>query len=117
MSYTIELRNEKGEICKLLSQQHLGGGTYQLGGTEDARFNITYNYAGHFYHVMGEKGIRTIYGIKALDSIPFLANAARALRNDVDDDYWKPTEGNARQAILTLINMASQCPDGVWAGD
>ncbi len=117
MSYNIRLQNEAGEICKFKTRQNLDGDTYQLGGTEEARFNITYNYAGHFYHVMGEKGIRTIYGIKALDSIPFLANAARALRNDVDDDYWKPTEGNARRAILTLINMASQCPDGIWSGD
>jgi hypothetical protein len=34
------------------------------------------------------------------DSIPVLSLAAAQLQNDVDDDYWKPTEGNAKRALL-----------------
>ena len=39
------------------------------------------------------------------------------LGDDVDDDYWKPTEGNAKRALYGLLAMAQMRPDGVWGGD
>jgi len=35
----------------------------------------------------------------------------------VDDDYWKSTEGNAKDALKNLLKLAELAPDGVWNGD
>ena len=51
------------------------------------------------------------------DSIPVLQQAADALSGDADDDYWAATEGNAKLALLQLIELAKMAPDGVWDGD
>jgi hypothetical protein len=51
------------------------------------------------------------------ESIPVLQAAADQLGNDIDEDYWKPTEGNAKAALLQLIALAKMRPDGVWEGD
>lgn len=32
-------------------------------------------------------------------------------------DYWKVTAANAYEAILELICMAKECPEGIWNGD
>ena len=32
-------------------------------------------------------------------------------------DYWQATAKNASNAIQSLIEMAKECPDGVWNGD
>lgn len=37
--------------------------------------------------------------------------------DDVDDNYWEPTEGNAKRALAGLLAFAQMRPDGVWAGD
>ena len=79
MSYDIYLKNEKGEYLKVDKPHMLRGGTYAMGGTQNCWLNITYNYAPHYYRVFGEKGIRTIYGMKAEDSIPALQEAADTL--------------------------------------
>lgn len=93
------------------------GGTYAVGGTQEAWLNITYNYAEHFYNVLGEKGIRTIYGMTGAESIPLLKAAMEKLGDDVDEDYWKSTEGNAKAALAGLLALAQMRPDGVWDGD
>lgn len=95
------------------------GGTYAIGGTTELWLNVTYNYAQFYYRddVFGEKGIRTIYGMTGAESIPILKKAIAALGDDVDDDYWKPTEGNAKLPLTQLLAFAQMRPDGVWAGD
>ena len=50
-------------------------------------------------------------------SIPILQDAINKLGNDVDDDYWKSTEGNAKRALCQLLSFAQMRPDGVWNGD
>ena len=65
----------------------------------------------------GEKGIRTIYGMTGEESIPVLAAAVAQLGGDVHPDYWEPTEGNARNALLDLLALARLRPEGVWDGD
>lgn len=37
--------------------------------------------------------------------------------DEVSGDYWEPTEGNAKRALLQLLAMARMRPDGVWNGD
>jgi hypothetical protein len=43
--------------------------------------------------------------------------AIAKLNDDVDQNYWKPTEGNAKKALTQLLALAKMRPDGVWRGD
>ena len=100
MSYDISLKDPVTKETLRVDEPHfMTGGTYQVGGTHELWLNITYNY-GQFYRqndVFGQEGIRTIYGMTGAESIPVLEKAAAALGNDVADDYWEPTEGNAKK--------------------
>ena len=117
MSYDIRLENAvTGKVLMLDNVHHMRGATYVMGGTREASMSVTHNYAKHF-HVFGPKGIREIYGKTGAESIPMLKEAISLLGDDVDDDYWKPTEGNAKQALMQLLALAQMRPDGVWNGD
>jgi hypothetical protein len=118
MSYDIDLIDPLTEqVLELDSPHQMKGGTYAFGGTSEASLNITYNYGKHYYRVLGEKGIRSIYGMTGAESISILKKAADELGDDINEDYWQPTEGNAKRALLQLISLAQLRPDGVWAGD
>ena len=118
MSYDIRLQDPVTKDTIALDAPHdMRGGTYCCGGSSEAWLNITYNYAPHFYRTLGGKGVRTIYGMTGAESVPVLKAAAAQLGDDADDDYWKPTEGNAKRALLQLLALARMRPDGVWAGD
>ena len=120
MSYDISLRDPVTHEEIEVDEPHLmRGGTYQIGGCQTLWLNITYNY-GLYYRredVLGEKGIRAIYGMTGTESIPILEKAAAVLGDDIDPDYWTPTEGNAKRPLLQLIAMARMRPDGIWDGD
>lgn len=116
MSYDISLS------CELSEPHRLRGGTYAVGGTTDASLNITYNYAPQFRRVLGDKGIRTIYGMSADESLGVLAAAVVMLDDDKDEDYWKATDGNAKAALLDLMSLAMMAirqgdGDAIWSGD
>ena len=118
MSYDISLRDPvTREVLRLGSPHEMAGGAYCAGGTDEAWLNVTYNYAPHFRRVLGERGIRTIYGMTGAESIPVLEVAAAKLADDASDDYWDATEGNAKRALLQLAALARLRPDGVWDGD
>jgi hypothetical protein len=118
MSYDIYLRYQDGGRAYLSQQHTITGGTYVLGGTDEAWLNVTYNYASHFEAVLGPVGIRSIYGLEAKESIPILKAAAKKLRGRPSRDYWEPTEGNAKKALLDLVRLAKIAPSGtVWDGD
>ena len=118
MSYDIKLVHPVTKEVLYLDAPHaMRGGTYEAGGTTKCWLNVTYNYGQHFRDVLGEYGIRFIYGMTGADSIPVLKAAAEKLGDDVDEDYWKPTEGNAKAVLLQLIALAQLRPDGIWAGD
>ncbi len=118
MSYDIELTDPKtGEICMLDERHQLRGGTYCIGGTDLAELNVTYNYSEHFYRVMGEKGIRSIYGLTGEQSVSVLKSAIEQLGDDVSRNYWDATEGNAKAALRNLLTLAEMAPHGVWKGD
>lgn len=117
MSYNIGLNDPvTGKQLTLDHPHQMRGGTYCADGSREAHLNVTYNYSKH-YDGLGEDGIRTIYGKTGAESIPMLDAAIAALDDDVDDDYWKPTEGNAKRALCQLRALAAMRPDGVWAGD
>jgi hypothetical protein len=117
MSYDISLLDASGKVVEFEEPVDIRGGTYCAGGTFTAWLNVTYNYAPHFYRVLGEKGIRSIYGLTGLQSLPLLDAAIEALADDVDDDYWTPTEGNAKESLKNLRWLASKAPSATWDGD
>jgi hypothetical protein len=94
MSYDNSLIDPVTKQTIVLTEPHqLRGGTYQMGGTQEAWLNVTYNYSKHFYRVFPARenngGIRFIYGLTGAESIPILKAAIKQLGDDVDDDYWK----------------------------
>jgi hypothetical protein len=119
MSYDIELVHPVTGQTMLLDQPHqMKGGTYCWGGTRNAELNITYNYAKHYCRVLDAiHGIRIIYDMTGAQSIPILDRAIAALGDDVTSDYWEPTEGNAKAALIQLRTLASMRPNGIWKGD
>ena len=40
-----------------------------------------------------------------------------ALHLNVSNNYWEPTEGNVKVALLQLLELAKMRPDGIWDGD
>lgn len=118
MSYDIYMCDPvtKTELC-FDAPHSMRGGTYAPGGTDKAWLNVTYNYGTHFDRLFGDKGIRVIYGMTGADSIPILESGIARLNNDVDPDYWRPTEGNARRSLEHLLTIARAFPGGVWDGD
>ena len=118
MSYDIRLKDPIAKETLILDAPHdMRGGTYRIGGTDECWLNVTYNYSKHYKRVFGEKGIRTIYGMTGAESIPVLKAAIERLGDDVSPNYWEPTEGNAKIALLQLLALAQLRPDGVWDGD
>lgn len=118
MSYDISLVDAvTGETLTTNSAHEIRGGTYAVGGTRELWLNITWNYGHHFRRVMGEGGIRTIYGLSGAASISVLQKAIDGLGDDVDENYWTDTEGNAKRALLSLRAFAELRPDGIWRGD
>ena len=118
MSYDISLHDPVTREVLYADMPHdMRGGIYCAGGTRELWLNVTYNYAPHFKRVLGERGVRTIYGMTGAESITVLEAASARLADDVSDDYWEPTEGNAKRALLQLAAMARLRPDGIWDGD
>lgn len=137
MSYDIELVDPvTRKTLQLDAPHHMRGGTYAIGGTTEARLNVTYNYFPQFARVFADshelraqapdwmhadrmpvRGIRTIYGLTGAESLPVLDAAIAQLGNDVHENYWQATDGNAKRALVQLRTLAAMRPDGVWSGD
>ena len=118
MSYDIELKCPVTKKTIDFDFTHqIKGGTYAIGGSDKAELNITYNYSPIFYKLFPEEGIRSLYGLSGAESIPMLMKAIDKLKDDVSDNYWECTEGNAKIALYQLLSFAKLRPDGVWAGD
>ena len=118
MSYDIEMIGADGVVLRFKEKHSYAGGTYMVGGTDEARFNITYNYCKFYYDTIDpELGIRWIYGKTGTEVMPALCNAVQRLGIDRDDNYWNATPGNAGFALLALIAFCVEFPDGVFNGD
>lgn len=118
MSYDIYLLDPvTKETIEFDFEHQIKGGTYAVGGTSRAWLNVAYNYSSIFYKVLGEKGIRTIYGLTGAEALPLLNEAIGKLKDDVHPDYWTATEGNAKRALYGLRSFATLRPDGVFNGD
>ena len=114
MSYDCYLNDPvTGETLTVDFRHQIAGGIRAVDGTNYLWLNITFNYAKHFSRVM-PKGLDSIEGKSGAVSIPILERAIAQLKDDVDDDYWNPTEGNAKRALCGLLALAKLRPDGVW---
>lgn len=138
MSYDISLVDPvTKETLELDAPHQIKGGTYAIGGTNEAELNITYNYA-RWYRMEGvfpkreQGGVRSIYGMTGAESIPVLKQAIAALENSDQEltakeqaeyerkgttGYWMPTKANAIRPLYGLLAFAQMRPDGIWDGD
>ena len=126
MSYDINLLDPiTKEVIEINDAHFLRGGTYKVGGSKELTLNITYNYSKILHRVIQPKntpseyktGIRSLYGITALEAVPILEAAISNLKDDVDEDYWKATEGNTKRALNNLLTMCKMRPDAIIEGD
>lgn len=118
MSYDIDLKDPVSKETIELDEPHaMKGGAYRVGSNKELHLTITYNYSEFLYNAFGEKGIRGIYGMTGLESIPVLDKAINKLGDDAHTDYWQRSEGNTKRALIKLLTMAKLRPDGVWDGD
>jgi hypothetical protein len=109
MSYDISLQDaETGESCTV--RRHCEGGTYALGGTDEAELNVTYNYASHF-------NFPGLDGKTAGETRAELRDAVLQLGTQRDPDYWASTPGNCGHTCELLLRWAIEHPDAVWVVD
>ena len=110
------------KVLETEEKHQIKGGTYYVGGTTAMTLNVTYNYSdiinkkfkeleidneigSYAYYLNGKTGAETIEPLKKIIA---------SLKDDVDEDYWKATEGNAKRALCGLLAFAQMRPDGVW---
>ena len=112
MSYDIYFTDPVSRKTIELNDVHfMRGGTYAVGGTKDLHFNITYNYARNY--AKHNFSIEDLIDKTALEAIPELKRVIALLGDDVSDDYWEATDGNAKRALISLLTMAKMRPDAV----
>jgi len=111
MSYDLRFVTPKGRTAKLRRKHNFQGGTYCVGGTDSARFNITYNYGGILRMVFGPDGIRWLYSKTATEVKASCLDAMGKLDSSkVSSDYWLSTEGNVYTALSALAQIADMVP-------
>lgn len=109
MSWWVSVNDpETGEPISVESFEE--GGTQVMGGSTEADLNITYNYSPHYYRVLtgSNDGLRGLDGWTAARALPVLVAGVAELSEDIDDDYWAATEGNARRALDILRGWCEQ---------
>ncbi|MGI9345523.1 MAG: hypothetical protein ACR2PW_04580 [Gammaproteobacteria bacterium] len=110
MSYWIYLEDHDGNTLPV--EHHSEGGTYVLGGVPEAELNVTYNYSERY----SEHGfsLRDLEGKTGAETADQLLNLVAKMGTDLDNDYWKPTSGNAGHALSILAKWAREHPAGIW---
>ena len=125
MSYGISIVNPKSGETMMTSEPHtFVGGTYSP-NSKELWMNITFNYYPFFNreNVFGDGGIKNLNGLQVSDAIPLVHKAVHNLREedlnadgslyDGDaDDYWAPTERNARKSLEVLLGLLILSPAG-----
>ena len=110
MSYDISIYNPNPDGDPIFSpiKHDIRGGTYVLGGTNHLEYNITFNYSNHFQKAFQhEDGIKILDGMSCMEAIPLIVEAMHRLGDDVVEDYWELTEGNAKKALDGLLHLAA----------
>lgn len=113
---TVVYKDTKEDV-KLDKPIDIRGGTYNMFGTNELWLNVTYNYS-QFYRKKLPESLRTLDGMDVKESIPILQDLANSLGDDKTSNYWEPTEGNAKAAILKLLKLAELAPENtMWEVD
>lgn len=105
MSWWVSLRDDDETCCKvpLFSE----GGTYSVGGSDEAELSVTYNYGREF-------AFGSLDGMTGEKSIPLLQEAVARLGTVRVPDYWDPTPGNVGHACNLLLSWARLHPKAKW---
>lgn len=104
--------------CKLREPHTFTGGISAIGGKYLPELSITWNYGAFFRDYLGKKGIRSLYGKTASEVIDILDHVIPIMGGDADGDYWAYIEGNTKQALINLRDLAKLCPpDAELSGD
>jgi len=111
VSYWVSLINNKGDIVEV--ENHSEGGTFVVGGTNEADLNITYNYGKYTWKYLKE-GLKSLNNKKAKNFIPTFEKAVKELGTKRDNDYWKPTKGNVGYMFNILLKWARQYPEAIF---
>lgn len=107
MGFSMRIVRRDGTDVVLPEKHDIAGGTYAIGGTASAWLYVTYNYAPIFFRVIGGEGLRTLHGMEIRKAKPLLEQAIAALGDaEPDADYWNPTDGNARKALVNLHRLS-----------
>ncbi len=117
MSYDITFHQEN-KVCKLPFPPPHGGKYCPNDDFCEAWLNITYNYTDIFTkHGLSiiklekkERSIRILEGKTASECVKILTSVIPKLGNDTDPDYWKASEGNAKQSLVNLLIIAVSVP-------
>jgi hypothetical protein len=81
-------------------------------GREVGEWGVTYNYSRIYIEVMGCTISELLEKASIQQAIPIIEEAIKALGVDRDEnDYWKPTRGNAGYALSTLLPLLKANPD------
>lgn len=118
------------EVLHTQEKHEIRGGTYCVGGTTEMSLNVTYNYSDIINKKMAELRIGKsddcftdeddysyadyFNGKTEAETIEPLKKIIASLKNDVIDNYWEATEGNAKRALCGLLAFAQLRPDGIW---
>jgi len=112
MGYSIRLLHpETKEQLHTKGNHQIQGGTYCIGGTTELSLSVTYNYAPLYKRIFGEEGIRSLYGMLALDSVTLLAKGI----SELGDNDQIPFEDAVQQGIsqLRLSRTFNRNPAGI----
>lgn len=126
MSFWISLEDDLGNF--LTVDTHAEGGTYALGGTDEADLNVTYNYSPFWPQAFGPKPDGPHSGLYGLgpwlhdktgaETLLLIESGLAELSSldgvGPDEDYWAATPGNAARVLATLAAWAREHPDGRW---
>ena len=100
MSYDISLMDPvTNRVAEVPGHLMIGGtyaadyhpetGTFTPALNTNAELNITYNYSHYYYETYKDLGIRVIYGITGLDSLPMLEKIAENIKKKyIVDGEW-----------------------------
>jgi hypothetical protein len=116
MSYDIHLAYPDEREC--LVGNHADGGTFVIGGTDEAWLNVTYNYSRYFYRNIDDAlGIRWLYGKTGQEAVPQLRVAIERLEGEISA-WSKPftvlEEDIPRDRVKIADPAGGPDDQGIW---
>ena len=119
MSWSVSLCDPKTlEIAEIDFPARMSAtGLFLPASRREAFITVTSNYDDIYrrHDVLGPLGLQKFNGMCAQDSVVLLLQAMHALKDDAHlQDYWSPTEGNAKRPLRYMYNASKVFPSGVW---